>query len=172
MGGDRRKLNAIGTGSSRTVGLAELKTLWKNLQMKAKKANGFQKREAVKTGGVPSPPPLDETTNIIIGFMNDKPSFSGIPGGIETGPASDTRVSMWGTHVKVTFNDEELRQRYRFGKKGIAFLYDTVKDDLQRPTKHSCAIPAIVQVLIAIRLERNWGYFRSFKSDRIERSRM
>ncbi|XP_014678818.1 PREDICTED: myb/SANT-like DNA-binding domain-containing protein 4 [Priapulus caudatus] len=77
------KINAIGVGS-RTV--AELKTLWNNLQMKAKKANGFEKRESVKTGGGPAPTPLDETTNVIISFMNDKPSFSGIPGGVETGP--------------------------------------------------------------------------------------
>ncbi|XP_014671406.1 PREDICTED: myb/SANT-like DNA-binding domain-containing protein 4 [Priapulus caudatus] len=83
------KINAIGVGS-RTV--AELKTLWNNLQMKAKKANGFEKRESVKTGGGPAPTPLDETTNVIISFMNDKPSFSGIPGGVETGPVYDTNA--------------------------------------------------------------------------------
>lgn len=49
------------------------------------------------------------------------------------------------------WSDEELRQRYRFGRRGLNFLTDMLENNLQRPTRRSYAILVTQQILIALR---------------------
>lgn len=48
------------------------------------------------------------------------------------------------------FDDHELQQRFRFGRAGIVFLADTLRPDLERPTRRSGALSAEQQVIVAL----------------------
>ncbi|XP_071176614.1 putative nuclease HARBI1 [Mytilus edulis] len=49
------------------------------------------------------------------------------------------------------FSDEELRQRYRFGRGTIAYLSDLMRGDLERGTNKETALSVEQQVMIALR---------------------
>ena len=49
------------------------------------------------------------------------------------------------------YTDDELRNRYRFGRESIAFLVDLHRDDLERSTSRNHALSPTVQVLVALR---------------------
>lgn len=48
------------------------------------------------------------------------------------------------------FDEDGLQQRFRFGRAGIMFLADTLRPDLERPTRRSRALSAEQQVIIAL----------------------
>ena len=50
------------------------------------------------------------------------------------------------------FTDEELRNRYRFGRESIEFLSELLRDDLERDTSRNHALSTTVQVrVVALR---------------------
>ncbi|VDI73724.1 Hypothetical predicted protein [Mytilus galloprovincialis] len=49
------------------------------------------------------------------------------------------------------FSDEELRQRYRFGRETIGYLSDLMRGDLERGTNKETALSVEQQVMIALR---------------------
>ncbi|VDH92654.1 Hypothetical predicted protein [Mytilus galloprovincialis] len=49
------------------------------------------------------------------------------------------------------FSDEELRQRYRFGRETIGYLSDLMRGDLKRGTNKETALSVEQQVMIALR---------------------
>ena len=49
------------------------------------------------------------------------------------------------------YNDNELRQRYRFGRQSMDFLIDLLKDDLERSTVKKTALTVEQQLTIALR---------------------
>ncbi|CAN7995719.1 unnamed protein product [Ixodes hexagonus] len=48
------------------------------------------------------------------------------------------------------FDEDELQERFRFGHAGIVFLADTLRPDLERPTRRSRALSAEQQVIVAL----------------------
>ncbi|XP_042147394.1 putative nuclease HARBI1 [Ixodes scapularis] len=48
------------------------------------------------------------------------------------------------------FDEDELQERFRFGRAGIVFLVDTLRPDLERPTRRSRALSAEQQVIVAL----------------------
>ncbi|CAN7951574.1 unnamed protein product [Ixodes pacificus] len=48
------------------------------------------------------------------------------------------------------FDEDELQERFRFGRAGIVFLADTLRPDLERPTRRSRALSAEQQVIVAL----------------------
>lgn len=48
-------------------------------------------------------------------------------------------------------DDHGLRQRYRFGRASINYITDLIKDKLDRPTQRNKSIPAVRQVMLALR---------------------
>jgi len=36
----------------------------------------------------------------------------------------------------MNYSDEQLRQRYRFGRDSIMFLTDLLRDNIEEPTRH------------------------------------
>ena len=51
----------------------------------------------------------------------------------------------------MNFSDEELRQRYRFGRQSIEYLADMLRADLERSTRKETALTVEQQFLIALR---------------------
>ncbi|CAG2189298.1 HARBI1 [Mytilus edulis] len=49
------------------------------------------------------------------------------------------------------FSDEELRQRYRFGRESIEFIANELRADLERNTRKRTALSVEEQVMIALR---------------------
>lgn len=76
------KINSLGYAVRTPI---EVREKWRNLSQYAKKTNAGVVKSRGKTGGGPSEKPLDATTAKIINLLRDEPSFSGIPGGFETG---------------------------------------------------------------------------------------
>ena len=76
------KVNAHGV-TVRTV--SEVKDKWRAMVMGAKKDFSREKRERRKTGGGKEPAAATQRSEKIIQMFGDEPSFSGIPGGIESG---------------------------------------------------------------------------------------
>ena len=65
--------------------------------------------------------------------------------------------------LSLDLNDDELRQRYRFGREGILYLADLLREDLTRPTNRNHALTVEQQVMVALRFFASgsyWGYFR------------
>ncbi|KAM7301575.1 putative nuclease HARBI1 [Ixodes scapularis] len=48
------------------------------------------------------------------------------------------------------FDEDELQERFRFGRAGIVFLADTLRPVLERPTRRSRALSAEQQVIVAL----------------------
>ncbi|CAN7939602.1 unnamed protein product, partial [Ixodes hexagonus] len=48
------------------------------------------------------------------------------------------------------FDEDALQQRFRFGRAGIMFLAETLRPDLERSTRRSCALSAEPQVSVAL----------------------
>ncbi|XP_040068766.1 putative nuclease HARBI1 [Ixodes scapularis] len=48
------------------------------------------------------------------------------------------------------FDEDELQEHFRFGRAGIVFLADTVRPDLEGPTRRSRALSAEQQVVVAL----------------------
>ncbi|KAM7296724.1 putative nuclease HARBI1 [Ixodes scapularis] len=48
------------------------------------------------------------------------------------------------------FDEDALQQRFRFGRAGIMFLAETLRPDLERSTRRSCALAAEQQVIVAL----------------------
>ena len=76
------KVNAHGV-AVRTV--SEVKDKWRAMVMGAKKDFSREKRERRNTGGGKEPAAASQRSEKIIQMFGDEPSFSGIPGGIESG---------------------------------------------------------------------------------------
>jgi len=53
--------------------------------------------------------------------------------------------------LSLDFTDEELRERYRFGRESIMFLSDLVRNDLERETRRNHALTVEQQVMITLR---------------------
>ena len=49
------------------------------------------------------------------------------------------------------FTDEELRNRFRFGRQGIGYITNLIADELRRSTRRNRALPPLQQVLVALR---------------------
>ena len=64
---------------------AEVKDKWRSMVMGAKKEFSREKQGRKKTGGGQQPAPPTSQSERIINIFGDEPSFSGIPGGIESG---------------------------------------------------------------------------------------
>lgn len=58
------------------------------------------------------------------------------------------------------WSDEELRKRYRFGRRGLNFLTELLENDLQRPTRRSHAILVTHQILIALRFYSSGSFLQ------------
>ncbi|XP_052799504.1 putative nuclease HARBI1 [Mya arenaria] len=54
-------------------------------------------------------------------------------------------------NLNESLNDEELRRRFRFGRIGIVYLADLLREDLARETDRSCSLSVEEQVCIALR---------------------
>ncbi|XP_052772686.1 putative nuclease HARBI1 [Mya arenaria] len=54
-------------------------------------------------------------------------------------------------NLNESLNDEELRRRFRFGRRGIEYLADLLREDLARETDRSCSLSVEEQVCIALR---------------------
>ena len=76
------KVNALGVAKRETI---EVKDKWRTMVSAAKKDYSRAKQQQQKTGGGRPPAPVKETSQRIINLFEDEPSFSGIPGGIESG---------------------------------------------------------------------------------------
>ena len=53
-------------------------------------------------------------------------------------------------HPLETCSEEELRRRYRFGRRGIQDVIELVRDEIKPKTKRNRAVPPCLQVLIAL----------------------
>ena len=65
------------------------------------------------------------------------------------------------------YNDEEFRARYRFTKQTTVGIIDMLEGDLRRDTQRNAALPAMLQVLTALRFyavgeKFNMKYNREF----------
>ena len=58
------------------------------------------------------------------------------------------------------WTDEDLRKRYRFGKHGIDFLTNLLKNDLERPTHRSSALSVQQQVLLTLRFYASGSFLQ------------
>ncbi|XP_046576275.1 putative nuclease HARBI1 [Haliotis rubra] len=58
------------------------------------------------------------------------------------------------------YSDSELRRRYRFGRRSIEYLVDTLRDDLKRPTNRGYALTVEQQVLIALRFYASGSFLQ------------
>ncbi|XP_046551325.1 putative nuclease HARBI1 [Haliotis rubra] len=58
------------------------------------------------------------------------------------------------------YSDSELRRRYRFGRRSIEYLVDTLRDDLKRPTNRGHALTVEQQVLIALRFYASGSFLQ------------
>ncbi|XP_052806599.1 putative nuclease HARBI1 [Mya arenaria] len=54
-------------------------------------------------------------------------------------------------NLNESLNDEELRRRFRFGRRGIEYLADLLRENLARETDRSCSLSVEEQVCIALR---------------------
>lgn len=61
------------------------------------------------------------------------------------------RIFRSNEELSLNFTDEELRARYRFGRQGIIFLADLLRDKLTRPTMRNHALSVEQQVMVALR---------------------
>ena len=77
-----QQVNSHGV-AKRTV--TEVKDKWRSMVMGAKKDYSREKQGRKKTGGGQQPAPPSNQSTRIINLFGDEPSFSGIPGGIESG---------------------------------------------------------------------------------------
>ncbi|CAC5399721.1 HARBI1 [Mytilus coruscus] len=53
--------------------------------------------------------------------------------------------------LQMNFSDEQLRQRFRFGRESIEYISDLLRDDLQRSTSRCTALSVEEQVMISLR---------------------
>ena len=58
------------------------------------------------------------------------------------------------------FTDEELRNRFRFGRQGIGYITNLVADEIHRSTRRNHALPALQQVLIALRFYASGSFLQ------------
>ena len=80
----RAKYSKYAHGVTVTI-VSEVKDKWRAMVMSGKKDFSREKRERRKTGGGKEPAPATQRSEKIIQMFGDEPSFSGIPGGIESG---------------------------------------------------------------------------------------
>lgn len=79
------RINSLGY-EKRTAN--EIRDKWRNMTQIAKKTNSGIIRSQRKTGGGPPDKLPSTTTEKIINLFSAEPSFSGIPGGLESGVSS------------------------------------------------------------------------------------
>ena len=58
------------------------------------------------------------------------------------------------------FTDEELRNRFRFGRQGIGYITNLIADELRRSTRRNHALPPQQQVLIALRFYASGSFLQ------------
>ncbi|XP_068710741.1 putative nuclease HARBI1 [Montipora foliosa] len=58
------------------------------------------------------------------------------------------------------FTDEELRNRFRFGRQGIGYITNLIADELRRSTRRNHALPPLQQVLIALRFYASGSFLQ------------
>ena len=59
------------------------------------------------------------------------------------------------------FTDEELRNRFRFGRRqGIGYITNLIADELRRSTRRNHALPSLQQVLIALRFYASGSFLQ------------
>ena len=56
--------------------------------------------------------------------------------------------------------DEELRNRFRFGRQGIGYITNLIADKLRRSTRRNHALPPLLQVLIALRFYASGSFLQ------------
>lgn len=61
------------------------------------------------------------------------------------------RVFRSNEELSLNFTDEELRARYRFGREGILFITDLVRERLSRATNRNHALSVRQQVMVTLR---------------------
>ena len=76
------KVNPVGVAKRTIYGVRQK---WKGLFSTAKKEFSQQKKAQRKTGGGPAPGKPSETSKMIVAVYDNRPSFSGITGGFESG---------------------------------------------------------------------------------------
>ena len=59
-----------------------------------------------------------------------------------------------------TFTDEELRNRFRFGRQGIGYITNVIADELRRSTRRNRALPPLQQVLVALRFHASGSFLQ------------
>ncbi|XP_064455042.1 putative nuclease HARBI1 [Ornithodoros turicata] len=55
--------------------------------------------------------------------------------------------------------DDEMYERFRFHRRGVSVIVDLVRDEMERKTKHSCAVPVELQVLVALKFLASGSFF-------------
>ena len=70
-------MNAVGVAKRTTH---DVKEKWKNLAGTARKELAFYRKESRKTGGGPPPKKPSETSEKILEFLGETPSFIGVDG--------------------------------------------------------------------------------------------
>ncbi|XP_061193223.1 putative nuclease HARBI1 [Saccostrea echinata] len=58
------------------------------------------------------------------------------------------------------WSDEELHKRYRFSRRGIAFIVELLSEDLERATKRSHALSVEQQILMALRFYASGSFLQ------------
>ncbi|XP_054920477.1 putative nuclease HARBI1 [Dermacentor andersoni] len=62
------------------------------------------------------------------------------------------------TNIFEVFDEDELQRRFRFGRAGIAYLAELLRDDLQHPTRRSHALSVEQQVVLALKFFATGGF--------------
>ena len=62
--------------------------------------------------------------------------------------------------LSLDFREEDLRQRYRFGRQGIMFFTKLLHDDLMRNTNRNHALTVQQQVMIALRFYASGSFLQ------------
>lgn len=62
--------------------------------------------------------------------------------------------------LSLDLSDEELRQRYRFGREGILFVSNLLHDDLVRETNRNHSLSVEQQVMIALRFYASGSFLQ------------
>lgn len=62
------------------------------------------------------------------------------------------------TNIFEVFDEDELQRRFRFGRAGIAYLADLLRDELQHPTRRNHALSVQQQVVLALKFFATGGF--------------
>ncbi|CAG2213576.1 HARBI1 [Mytilus edulis] len=63
--------------------------------------------------------------------------------------------------LSLNLSNEELRERYRFGREGITFISNLVSDDITRKTRRNHALTVLQRVMVTIRFLATGSFFAS-----------